>query len=181
MIKKYIRVFLIADVILSILAFSYGGFSWLINSQFAFVSSLLITLATFVSYKKSVLNRVESFDDTDMQNENARDKLDEIDDAHDLYSPDIKEGSQELSKEEIKTVLKEEKAKVKKNSLKNTIATAGSFMSIYRIGGYFLLAVGLLYLSNNKIFEIIPYLIGLFVVPLSMLLSKFILKEEAGQ
>lgn len=150
----------------------------MINSQFAFVSSLLITLATFISYKNSVLKRIENFEDTNMQ---SRDLIDEIDDVHDLYSPDIEENPKELSSEEIKMIIKEEKAKVKKHYVKNTIASASSFMSFYRMGGYFLLIVGLLYLTNNNLFSPIPYLIGLFVVPLSMLLSSFILKEEEDQ
>lgn len=178
MIKKYIKIFFLVDIVLLIAAFFYGGFSSLINSQFAFVSSLLITLATFISYKNSVLKRVENFEDTEME---TRDLIDEIDDAHDLYSPDVKQESKELSAQEIKTVIKEEKAKVKKHYVKNTIASAGSFMSIYRIGGYFILVVGLLYLTNNNLFSPIPYLIGLFVVPLSMLLSQLILKEEVDQ
>ncbi len=176
MIKKYIKIFFAIDIILIIALFSFGGYSYLINSQFAFVSSLLITLATFFSYKNSVEKRIENFEDTNM--DHARDLIDEIDDVHDLYSDDIKPHDSELSSSEIKTIIKEEKSKVKKHYFKNTIASASSFMSFYRIGGYFLLIVGLLYLTNNHIFSAIPYLIGLFVVPFSMLISSLILKEE---
>lgn len=179
MIKKFAKVFFIVDFSLIVLCVIFADFSWLINTQFAFVSSVLITIATFVSYTNNVQKRLENFEPSDLDND--RDKIDEIDDPFDLYSEDIVQEDKELSTTEIKTIIKEEKSKVKRNSFKNTVSTTTSFMSIYRIGGYFLLIVGLLYLTNNQLFEPIPYLIGLFVVPLSMLLAHFILSEEVNQ
>lgn len=177
MIKQFAKVFFIVDLALVFIGAIIYDFTWLLNSQFAFVSSLLITIATFVSYKNSVDRRVQNFEE-DLDSTQDRDKIDEIDDPFDLYSDDIvQEESKELTADEIRTIIKEEKAKVKQNSFRNTLSSTSSFMSLYRIGGYFILIVGLLYLTNNNQFEAIPYIVGLTVVPISMLLGKFIIKE----
>ena len=82
----------------------------------------------------------------------------------------------ELTAEKIKEIINDEKSKVKKNTFKNTLFSAGGFLSIYRILGYGVLVFGFFALNNNGLFQTIPYLVGLFVVPLSMLSMKFILR-----
>lgn len=174
-ISTYARIFFIVDFIL--IAFSYFQENplFLLNTQIAFISSLVISLATFFSFKNNVAKRLDNLD-LNENNLGQRDKLDELDDPFDLYSDDIiNEESKELSADEIKTILKEEKDRVKQNSFKNTVSGIGTFVSVYRLASYAVLIIGFFYLTNNKLFFAPAYLLGLFVVPLSaLLLSAFI-------
>ena len=176
MIKSFAKIFLMVDLGLILIGAIFYDYTWMLNTQFAFVSSLFITLATFYSYKRNVQRRLDGIEGEAAKGED-RDKIDEIDDPFDLYSDDEINEKEDLTKEEIQTIIKEEKAKVKQKSFRNTLTSGTSFMSIYRIGGYTVLILGLLYLTNHQQFEAIPYLLGLTIVPVSMLLSKFVIKE----
>lgn len=176
-ISKFANVFFIVDAILIVGCLLFANALWLLNTQVAFISSLIVSIATFLSYQRNVNKRLQT-DSSGIDTLNDRDKVDEIDDPFDLYSEDepIME-EKELSASEIKAIIKEEKSKVKQNTFKNLYKSGFSFMSLYRFAGYIILIIGFFYLVNNKLFEPIAYLIGLFVVPLSMLLMKLISKE----
>ena len=165
------------DLALIIGCLLFANSLWILNTQVAFVSSLLVSIATFLSYKNNVSKRLEN-EEHSIDTLDDRDKIDEIDDPFDLYSEDapINE-TQELSAHEIKTIIQEEKSKIKQNSFKNLFKSTTSFVSLYRIFGYVVLVIGFFYLVNNKLFEPMAYLVGLFVVPLSMLLSKLLSKD----
>lgn len=175
MIKKFAKLFFIIDAGVIIFCILSNNYIWLINTQVAFISSLFISLATFLSYKRNVSKRLKNID-YDAQLSNDRDELDKIDDPYDLYDEEEINEKKDFSASEIKDIIKEEKSKIKQNSFKNTIYTSGSFISVYRIVGYVLLIFGFFSLNNNGIFNAMPYLAGLFIVPLSMLCAKFILK-----
>ena len=175
MIKKFAKLFFIIDFGVVIFCILSNNYVWLINTQVAFISSLFISLATFLSYKRNVSKRLENIDyDADLSND--RDEIDKIDDPYDLYDDEKISDKTEFTTLEIKDIIKEEKSRIKQNSFKNTIYSSGSFISIYRIVGYILLIFGFFALNNNGIFNAVPYLAGLFIVPLSMLCAKFILK-----
>ncbi len=175
MIKKFAKIFLIIDFGLIIFCVLSNNYIWLINTQVAFISSMIISIATFLSYKRNVAKRVQNID-YDAKLSDDRDKIDEIDDPFDLYSENEINNQTEFTSEEIKTIIKDEKSKIKQNSLKNTFLSAPSFVSVYRIIAYGILVFGFFALNNNGLFQTIPYLVGLFVVPLSMLSMKFILR-----
>lgn len=180
---KFAKVFFIVDLCLVIYCITFQNLTWLLNTQVAFAGSLLVTLASFLSYKRNIQNRLSNFDfKNELKSDDSRDKIDEIDDPFDLYSENEEEIKEEdLTPQKIKEIIQEEKAKVKKNSLKNTVFSAGGFVSIYRILGYCALVFGFFALNNNKIFLPIPFLIGLAIVPISVLVSKLILKVEEDQ
>lgn len=187
-IISFAKVFIVLNLCLTIYAISFYDEIWLLNIQVAFFGSLFVTIASFLSYKRNVSNRLSNLD---ISNEKKliddRDKVDEIDDPFDLYSEDIEPIPEEdLTPEKIKEIIKDEKSKVKKNSLKNTIFSAGGFVSIYRVLGYGFLIFGFFALNNNKLFLAIPFLIGLSIVPIGTLISKLvfnktILKSEEDQ
>ena len=175
MIKKFAKIFFIVDFGLIIFCVLSNNYIWLINTQVAFISSMIISIATFLSYKKSVSKRVENID-YDAKLSDDRDKIDEIDDPYDLYSENEINQQTEFTSEEIKNIIKDEKSKIKQNSIKNTFLNIPSFVSMYRLVAYAILIFGFFALNNNGLFQTIPYLVGLFVVPLSMLSMKFILR-----
>jgi uncharacterized membrane protein YiaA len=183
MIKPFAKVIILIDLALVLYGIIFQNSVWVLNTQIAFVSSLFISIATFFSYQRSIKKRLENTT-VDIDTVNDRDKIDEIDDPFDLYSEDVAVKEKELSAHEIKQIIQEEKAKVKRNSLKNTFTNAGSFVSLYRIIGYAVLIIGFFFLNNHQLLMPIAYLIGLFVTPLSMLMLKFMLQpteEEASQ
>lgn len=180
-IKNFAKVFLIVDFCLIAYALIFQNYYWLLNSQVAFFSSMIISVASFFSYKKNVQNRLKNYDASLQNDAEDRDKIDEIDDPYDLYSEDIQTKEEELTASRIKEIIKEEKSKVKRNSFKNTIFSAGGYISIYRVIGYALLILGFFALNNHHKFIPIAFLIGLGVVPIAVLLAKPILKSEVSQ
>jgi len=184
-IISFAKVFFIVDLCLIIYSFIFQDLYWVLNTQVAFFASLLITIASFLSYKKNIQNRLLNLDTSKSKSGEERDKVDEIDDPYDLYTQYEEVPEEELTPEKIKQILQEEKSKVKKNSFKNTIFSASGFASVYRILGYALLIFGFFALNNNKLFLVIPFLIGISVVPLSVLATKFVfnitLKQKEDQ
>ncbi len=180
---SFAKVFLIVDLCLIIYSIVFENYIWLLNSQIAFIGSLFVTTASFLSYRKNINNRLSNLDMSkqNMLVDDNRDKIDEIDDPYDLYTEYKEIPEEELTTEKIKDILSEEKSKVKKNSFKNTIFSATGFVSIYRVLGYSSLVFGFFALNNNKIFIAIPFLVGLGVVPIAVLASKFILKLGEDQ
>eukprot|EP01029_Cantina_marsupialis_P023604 TRINITY_DN592211_c0_g1_i3.p1 TRINITY_DN592211_c0_g1~~TRINITY_DN592211_c0_g1_i3.p1 ORF type:complete len:205 (+),score=25.68 TRINITY_DN592211_c0_g1_i3:605-1219(+) len=182
-IFSFVKVFFIVDLCIIIYSVLFQNLNWLLNTQVAFLGSLFVTLASFLSYRRNITNRLSNYE----TNENElklddRDKVDEIDDPFDLYSEDPEPVREEdLTPEKIKEIIQEEKSKVKKNSIKNTIFATGGFVSVYRIAGYVALVVGFFALNNNKIFLPIPFLLGLAIVPISVLVAKVTLKLEEDQ
>ncbi|MDN5041767.1 hypothetical protein O8C80_00340 [Aliarcobacter butzleri] len=175
-IIKFAKVFIFLDLCIFIYALVFQNKLWLLNTQVAFISSLFITIASFVSYKKNIQNRLSNFDYSKISKGEYRDKIDEIDDPYDLYTEYEEIPENELTAEKIKEIINDEKSKVKRNSVKNTIFSASGFLSIYRIFGYVILIFGFFVLNNNKIFMPIAFIIGLGIVPFGVLISKLIKK-----
>jgi hypothetical protein len=160
-IKSIFIVMIILD--LALVGFSlYKGGLWLINSQLAVLSSLLVTVASYFSYKRVVEKRVK----LEMESYDDRSELDKIEDPYDLYGED--DVNEDL---DLKEVIKEERAKVVslKATANNLAKSIGGALSIFRLLSYLFLFVSFLYLVNNQLFMVWAYVSGLFVVPLSAL------------
>ncbi|RXI48078.1 hypothetical protein CRU99_01965 [Malaciobacter mytili] len=182
MIKSFAKVFFLVDLCIIIYALVFQSSLWLLNSQVAFFASMFVTIASFLSYRRNVQNRLSNLDTSKQLKDEPRDKIDEIDDPYDLYSEDIEPVKEEdLTAQKIKQIIQEEKAKVKRNSFKNTVFSAGGFVSIYRVIGYASLIFGFFALNNNNLFIPIAFLVGLGIVPIAVLFTKFILKSEVNQ
>ncbi len=167
MIIKIILIYLAVDIGIVLFTILESNMSWFINTQIAFFSSLLITIGSYFSLKKSINTRVATYEANEG---NDRDEIDKIEDRFDLYDDE---------KEETKSdeeVLKEEKAKLRKDMFKN-LKYSGSFFSIYRIIGYVVLVLGFLFLTKNHYFEVYPYIFGLLVVPITSMFSIFFIKK----
>lgn len=175
--KNFALVFIVLDLCLIIYAFIFKDTFWILNTQVAFISSLFITIASFLSYRNNVQSRISNFDLSKQAKTEDRDKIDEIDDPYDLYTEYDEIPEEELTPEKIKEIINDEKSKVKKNSFKNTLFSAGGFLSIYRVLGYSTLIFGFFALNNNKIFLPIAFIVGLGIVPIGVLLSKLLDKK----
>ena len=173
-ILKFAKVFIFLDLCMIIYSLVFQSNLWFLNTQVAFCSSILITIATFLSYKRNIQNRLSNLDLSQINEGVDRDKIDEIDDPYDLYTKYEEIPESELTSEKIKEIINEEKSKVKKNTFKNTLFSAGGFLSIYRILGYGVLVFGFFALNNNGIFLPFAFILGLGIVPIGVLFSKLI-------
>ena len=175
--KKTLSIFIVVDLLVVILCLLVGETNWVLNTQIAFFSSLLVTSASYLGYKKNILKRVAGH----VNEDDDYDELDKMDDSYDLYSPDTPqtEVKTELTKEEIKEEIKKNKEALKKNNTKNFIGAFGAMTSFYRIGGYALLIIGFFFLNNNGYLEVIPYILGFLIVPISALILNFTLKNQS--
>ncbi|MEN5386831.1 hypothetical protein ABE179_02695 [Aliarcobacter skirrowii] len=176
-ILNFAKVFIFLNLCLSVYAILFQNTIWLLNLQVAFFSSLFVTIASFLSYRKNIKNRLSNIDDTNRFSADDRDKIDEIDDPYDLYSEYEEVPESELTSDKIKEIIEEEKRKVKQNSIKNTVFSAGGFVSIYRVFGYAFLIFGFFALNNNSLFIPFAFIIGLGVVPIGVLLTKLFKKD----
>ena len=176
-ILKFAKVFILLDFCIIFYSLFFQNKFWLLNTQVAFVSSLFIVVASFLSYRKNIQNRLSNLDLTQINEDFDRDKMDEIDDPYDLYSEYEQIPEEELTSEKIKEIINDEKSKVNRNSFKNTLFSASGFLSIYRVLGYGILIFGFFALNNNKIFLPIAFIVGLGIVPLGVLFSKLIEKK----
>lgn len=160
-----IKKILVFIVVLDLILIMYGFFkpsNWLLNSQLAFVCSLFVTLASFLSYKRMIQKRLE-LGDVD-----SKDLIDEIDDRFDLYDE-----KDETEYKDLKAIIKEQKSKfTPKKSVKNLTQSIGGLLNPLRVLSYLTLFLSFLYLINSHNFDMAAYLIGLAVVPLGTLLGS---------
>ena len=169
-IKKLLYWIVVADLFL--IAFSLTkGMNWLISSQTAFISSLLVTLASFYAYKMMIQKKVESGDIP----EEDRDELDIIEDKHELYDDASYDSTADL-----KAVIKEERAKIGgvKNSAQNIAKTLTAIFSPLRVAAYIFLILGFLYLNRHEYLEIWGYVSGLTLIPVVSLFFGKRVKDE---
>ena len=85
-VLKFAKVFLILDLCILIYAIVFQNNFWFLNTQVAFISSLFIIIASFISYKRNIENRLANLDLSKTYKNEDKDKIDEIDDPYDLYS-----------------------------------------------------------------------------------------------
>jgi len=138
-----------------------------INAQVAFLSSMFVIVGASLAYKKMVITKVdvEAY-------ESDRDLLDTIEDPHGLYE---EESINEALAEELdlKTIVKEEKAKIKTFSVKSMKYGARGSASVFRIVPYIFLVLGFIALQNNHILDLSVYLPSLLIgIVVGTLVSK---------
>jgi len=159
------KIFFIVNSIVILICLFFGRFDWLINTQVAFISSVIITLGSYYGYRKNIETRIKEHTTLDLDD---KDELDKYDDKYDLYSDEVKSEYKEedITKEQIKEAMKP----IKQNYFNNFKSGLGAMGSFYRIFGYVILIIGFFYLRNNEILDIYSYLVGFSIVPLATLI-----------
>ena len=155
MVNKDIKLIAVAQLL--ILSSNFISFSFYINLQIAFLSSLFIILGSSYAYRKMVKTQVAS----DMA-EDKRDILDEIEDPHELYDDEIINDAptKEL---DLKAIVKEEKKKIKTFSIQSMKHGVKGGTSLFRLIPYLFLVLGFIALKNNELLDIAVYLPSLLV------------------
>jgi len=172
MIKKSLKIFFIIDIGVVIFCLLMGQLDWLLNTQIAFLSSLIVTIGSYLGYERNVDNRVKNH----VNEDDNYDEMDKMDDKYDLYSPEVPEieVNETPTKEEIKEAMKP----IKQNHFANFKSGFAGMASLYRIFGYVGLVIGFFYLNNNGYLHIYSYILGFLIVPLSSLIITISLKKE---
>ncbi len=156
---KIINTLLILDIGIVIFIYLSGDIVWFINAQIGFISSSLVVLATFISYKSMVEKRVEAGDISDLD----RDTVDKIEDPYHLYDENHGDSIDKTIENE-KDIQKKRKLSVKE-ALKNSRAS----LSIHRLLAYAILVIGFLYLTRTSQLDIIPYIFAISLPPIVIL------------
>ncbi len=168
--KPIFLTILVLNIVL-VLTSLYIDPKWLLNSQIAFFSSLFVTISSFLSYKRVIKKRLESgvYED--------RDDIDKIEDRFDLYSDE-----EDVTAKTLKEVIKEERAKQAgfKKGGENLIKSAGGIFNPLRLISYVVLFVGFIYLVNSKNLLVLPYLLGVLVVPFGALIGSLFIKDHSS-
>ena len=164
--SKILKIFFIVDLIVIVLCLIYGELIWLLNTQIALINSLLVTIGSYLGYKKNIQIRAKDY--TEILD-------DEMDDKYDLYSPTIEVKTlEEPTKEEIVEAMKP----IKQNHFANFKSGFSGMASFYRLFGYVFLIIGFFYLNNNGYLHIYSYIAGFILVPISSLIAGIFIKKE---
>ena len=160
-IRRLSLFYVIGDVVLIAVSVSVGGW-WLMNTQLAFICSMLITFASFFSYKIMIEKKIDSKDYGD-----HKEAYDDLEDPYKVFEEDEEDAPvQETSHPKKTTKLR--------NMVYGLMSGIGGALSLYRILAYSVLFLAILYLIRHDIFAAIPFFIGLSVVPVVSLVSGFL-------
>ena len=172
---KGLLVYLGASIFLILISLFMGGF-WLINTQVAFICSMIIIFASFFSYKGMIEKRLENGEIPD-----ERDELDKIDDKFCLFDDEENIEEKELSKEEFVKLYKEERKKSSgiKQTFLNLFKSGRGVFNPFRLIAYALLCISMLFLIKNGLFSAIPFLVGIGAVPISSIVFGLMLRGES--
>jgi len=172
MTKKSLKIFAIIDIGVILFCIISGHNDWLVNTQIAFFSSLMVTVGSYLGYKKNVQSRAEDH----VPDDDTYDEIDKMDDKYDLYSPEVPK--EEIIQNPTKKELKEAMKPIKQNHLANFKSGISGMASFYRIFGYIGLIIGFFYLRNNDLLHIYSYILGFLIVPISALFTSAFLSKE---
>jgi hypothetical protein len=168
--NKAFKVFFIIDLGVVIFCILSSHYDWLLNTQIAFFSSLMVTIGSYLGYKQNINKRVQDR----INDDDNYDELDKMDDKYDLYSPEVEtKVIEEPTKEQIKEAMKP----IKQNHFNNFKSGFSGMVSLYRIFGYICLVIGFFYLTNNHLLDVYSYVAGFIIVPISALVVSFIIKN----
>jgi len=159
--RDILRTLLIVDGLLIFVSAAFFTMDILLNTQIGFLSATLVMIGSMKSYRRMIDARVENeLITTDID----KDLIDKLEDPHDLYSEEIKEEPVE----DVRAAIKEEKTRLKANrrSLFEVLKDTKAALSLYRIGAYFVLVLGFLYLNRHGLLNIPSYLFSLGLPPL---------------
>lgn len=166
---SFFKRFLLLDLLLGVYFLIQGDMTALLNTQVAALSAALVAAGSFMGYRHAIKEQVENLEGGVAD---EQDLLDKIDDTYELFEEEEEINEAELSSEEIKTIFNEEKAKVKqKSSVKNVVRSYKGIFSPFRLFAYGFLVFGFFWLEGNANLLILPYLLGLSLLPATAVLS----------
>lgn len=155
MIQRAIKI--VAFVELAMLALLLISFEFFMSAQVAFLSSFFIIIGSSLAYAKMVSSKASSG-----EYEDEADLDDRILDPYEL-DVEYETKEQDLSVEEMKSIIKEERSKIKLLDLQSLKNGSRASVSLFRVVPYVLLVLGFIALKNNDLLDIGIYLPSLLV------------------
>ena len=159
--KSLLALVVLQALILLLLIISKATFA---SFEVSTISGALITMGSLYAYRNMIRTRL-----LDVEIDDSKDSIDMMDDPYDLY-----EEERQNEVEDIKLMIKEEKAKQKQNIIENTTKNGSAWVSLYRLLPYAFLVLGFLGLQNNHSLLLLPYMTGLGV---GIIVGYFLSKE----
>jgi len=150
MVKKTISILVVSEII--ILATYFISYAAFINTQVAFLSAFFIIIGSSYAYKRMVNSQIKSGNFED-----KRDLLDTIEDPHELYD-DTPINNAPYEELDLKSIVKEEKAKIKTFTVDSAKYGARGSVSAFRLVPYLFLVLGFIALKNNELLSLWYYL-----------------------
>jgi len=174
--KKLFITFIIVDILLAAASVIFFDIKVLWNTQIGFISSVLVMIASLISYRRMVNARVAH---NIITVDDSKDVIDKLEDPYDLYSEEIVE-EEEV---DLAQTVKEEKKKLKENrrTLFQVLKDTKAALSIYRLGAYAVLILGFLYLHRHGLFDIPSYIVALGIPPVIIVTTLIRNKETHSQ
>lgn len=171
--RRLLAIYGIFEILLLISSF-FMDKSWFYSTQVAFFGSLLILFATFKSYQRRVLSRVENekfildddYYDEDEGSEWGENFTEYTDDGKKILKKGEK--AEEILEQELdpKEILKKEKEAMKNMPKFANLHTA---LVPFRLIAYAVLVLGFLALNRHGNLNIIGFLIALGIMPIGAL------------
>jgi hypothetical protein len=148
-------------------AWSLGDAAALLKFETGFFSAALVLGASALGYWQMVAESAES-----APHHTLPDIVESIDDRYGLWEEEVPSDE----KEDVKTVLAREKARLKrsKRGLKSFLRSAKPAISLYRLGAYAVLVAGVFWLIRADLFEPVAYLAGAGLAPLVSALTLYL-------
>lgn len=137
----------------------YAQKAFLLSSQLGFFCAIIIACVSFYSYKKRVLKKLTQKDNVKTSDD---EKIDKISDEQ----------------KDAKTLLNEEKARLKAQKTKLKDMGLGTAFVPYRLFAYAILVAGFILLKRNDLLDIFGLFLGLSIMPFGALLAGFLNKES---
>ncbi len=174
---RFLKVFIVIEVAILVIAGFFGGKVWILNTQIGFITSSLVMVASIISYKRMVNTRVEhgiiTYDD-------SKDTIDILEDPYDLYSEEVVESEEG---DNLTKAVKDEKDTLKDNgrTLAQTLKDTKAALSTYRLFAYAMLILGFMYLNRQELLHIPSYMIALGLPPIVIVTLLLQTKEETDE
>lgn len=156
MVIQSIKIFLALELFVA-LGWLYS-FELFINAQVAFITAFSVIVGSAFAHRRMILGRVANHEETNPK----RDLLDSIEDPHELYeeSNPTQKDDEEL---DFKSIIKEERAKIKTFDLKSAGYGVKATLSLLRLIPYLFLILGFIALENNALLTLKFYLPALLL------------------
>ena len=157
-VGQNIKIFVLVELLIG-LSYFYSK-TLFINIEVAFLSAFFVIIGSAFAYKKMVNAKLASGEYEGKLEE--RELLDTIEDPHELYDEN---SINAVPQEELdfKSIVKEEKAKIKTFSLSSAKYGARGSVSLFRLLPYVFLILGFISLKNNGLLELKFYLPSLLL------------------
>jgi len=173
--RSFLTLFGVIDLLLIVSISLTLGWNALLNTQVGAFSALLIAIGSYWGYRNMIDRKAKQLEEAIIHDP---DELDKIDDPYELFEEEHEEvassGEEKNHEKSAKELYSDEKARLKQtSSVKALSKSFGAVIAPFRLISYLLLILGFVGLNETGRLELLPYLLGISVMPLSVTIAAF--------